>query len=122
MTTTESSIAGIARLIISVEQLDRALVFYRDVLGLQITRRVGEFAWLSTRERLEILLHERPTLASEASVSIGFAVDALDSVVAQWTTAGGRIIDPPELQPWGERMAVVADADGHVVCISEIAA
>lgn len=114
--------AGIARIIVSVENLDRALALYRDVLGLEVTRQFGELAWLSTREGVEVMLHERPTIASEASVSIGFVIDGLDAVVESWTAAGGRVIDPPAAQPWGERMAVVADADGHVVCISEGAA
>lgn len=116
------STVGIARLIVSVEQLDRSLALYHDVLGLQLDRRYGEFAWLSTSEGVEVMLHERPTTASEAAVSIGFSAHDLDGVVARWADAGGRVIDPPELQPWGERMAVVADADGHVVCISGAAA
>lgn len=109
----------IARLIVSVENLDRALALYRDVLELEVTRRFDELAWLSTNDRVEIMLHERPTIASMAAVSVGFVVDGLDAVVEDWTTHGGRMIDPPELQAWGERMAVVADADGHVVCLSE---
>jgi predicted enzyme related to lactoylglutathione lyase len=109
---------AIARLIVSVEQLDRSLVLYGDVLGLRLTRRSGEFAWLSTQEGVEVMLHERPTTASETAVSIGFVANDLDGVVARWASEGGRIIDPVALQPWGERMAVLADADGHVVCVS----
>jgi predicted enzyme related to lactoylglutathione lyase len=108
----------VLRLIVSVEHLERALPLYRDVLGLELTRRHGELAWLATNDGLEIMLHERATIASENALSIGFVVDDLDAVVAGWAERGGRVIDPPELQPWGERMAVVTDADGHVVCIS----
>lgn len=122
MTEGRASSTGIARLIVSVEQLDRALDFYRNVLGLDLDRQYGEFAWLSSEEGIEIMLHERPTTASETAVAIGFVVDDLDGVVAAWASGGGRVIDPPAAQPWGERMAVVADADGHVVCISERAA
>ena len=108
----------IARLIVSVQSLDRALVLYRDALGLTLKRQHGEFAWLSANDGLEIMLHERATFASPTAVSIGFVVDELDLVVAGWVDRGGSVIDAPTLQPWGERMAVVADADGHVVCIS----
>jgi uncharacterized glyoxalase superfamily protein PhnB len=38
--------------------------------------------------------------------------------VRAWQGRGGEVIDPPEVQPWGEFMAVVRDPDGHVVCIS----
>lgn len=112
--------AGIARLIVSVAQLDPALVFYRDLLGLPVRRRSWDFVWLETGDGVELLLHQRPSAASDAAVSIGFGVTGLDAVVRRWIALGGAVIDPPAAQPWGERMAVLRDADGHVVCLSEL--
>lgn len=111
--------ARIRRLIISVAQLDRSIVFYRDALGLTLSRQSEGFAWLATGDDVEILLHERETAANGGSVSIAFTVNALDDVVADWASRGGGIIDEPQTQPWGERMAVVTDADGHIVCLCE---
>ena len=115
---TETGPAGLRRLIVSVESLDEALTFYRDVLGLRIERGTAEFVWLSTSDGTEIVLHQRPAQPSDAGVAVGFTVQHLASVVARWQDLGGVIIDPPEVQPWGEPMAVVRDRDGHVVCIS----
>jgi predicted enzyme related to lactoylglutathione lyase len=110
--------AAVRRLIVSVADLDAALALYRDVLGLEPTGAQGELAFLRTADGLEVMLHRRATVASPAAVAIGFLVDDLDAVVERWRSAGGGVIDPPATQPWGERMAVVQDADGHVVCIS----
>jgi len=109
----------LSRLIVSVNSLDAALAFYSDVVGLTLQSRSGELAWLATSEGVQLMLHERPTVVPEnATVSITFAVDELDAVVAAWEARGGIAIDPPAEQAWGERMAVVRDADGHVICLS----
>lgn len=108
----------VRRLIVSVAALEPALALYRDVLGLAVRSRQGELVSLATADGLEVLLHERPTTPSPAAVAIGFEVDDLDPVVERWRAVGGAVVDPPAEQPWGERMAVVRDADGHVVCIS----
>jgi uncharacterized glyoxalase superfamily protein PhnB len=50
-------------------------------------------------------------------VAPAFAVDELEATVDAWVRAGGAVVDPPEVQPWGERMAVLRDADGHLVCL-----
>lgn len=109
---------GLHRLIISVSSIDAALVLYRGVLGLGLTGRSGELAWLRADDGTELMLHERPAAASEAAVAVAFAIDDLEGTVARWETAGGTVIDAPITQPWGERMAVVRDADGHVVCLN----
>jgi predicted enzyme related to lactoylglutathione lyase len=109
----------LSRLIVSVNSLDAALAFYSDVVGLTLRNRSGDMAWLATTDGVQLMLHERPTLVPEnATVSITFAVDELDAQVAGWEARGGVVIDPPAEQAWGERMAVVRDADGHVICLS----
>jgi predicted enzyme related to lactoylglutathione lyase len=105
------------RVIVSVGSLPDALRFYRDVVGLPVVRSSERFGWLSTGEGVEVLLHERPATPSDAAVALTFGVPDVDDAVVRWTAEGGAVIDRPETQPWGERMAVVRDADGHVVCL-----
>ncbi|MEC4611805.1 VOC family protein [Tsukamurella tyrosinosolvens] len=111
--------ASISRLVVSVSALDPALAFYEGLLGLRRTAGAGELARLATTDGIEVMLHERPATPSDTAVAIGFAVADLDGVVGTWTARGGAVVDPPEERPWGERMAVVRDADGHVVCLSQ---
>lgn len=108
---------GVARLIVSVGDLDRSLAFYGDRIGLVRGERTGELAWMRTGEGIEVLLHQRPAVASDTAVAISFAVDDTDRVVAEWADAGGAVVDAPADQPWGERTAVVRDPDGHLVCL-----
>ncbi|MGC5024464.1 VOC family protein [Tsukamurella sp. DT100] len=114
--------ASISRLVVSVSALDPALAFYAGLLGLRRTAAADELAWLATADGVEIMLHERPATPSDTAVALGFAVADLDGVVGAWTARGGAVVDPPEARPWGERMAVVRDPDGHLVCLSQAAA
>lgn len=109
----------IQRIIVSTSRIPHALALYRDALGLRVDRASAGFAWLTSAEGVELMLHEREAVPSDTAVAIGFAVDQLDAVVDAWTRAGGGVVDPAEVQPWGERMAVVRDGDGHLVCLSE---
>jgi len=104
---------------VSVTDLPSALLLYAGVLGLREDRREPEIAFLRTGEGTQILLHERPARPSPTAVAIGFAVPDLEATVTAWVDAGGRVVDPPATQPWGERMAVVTDVDGHIVCLSQ---
>ncbi|WP_019202677.1 VOC family protein [Tsukamurella sp. 1534] len=109
----------ISRIVVSVSGLEQALGFYRDLLGLPVERAAGELAWLRTDDGVELMLHERPARASDTAVALGFLVDDVDATVARWIDDGGAVADAPSTRPWGERMAVVRDADGHLVCLSQ---
>jgi predicted enzyme related to lactoylglutathione lyase len=105
------------RVIVSVGSLAAGLRFYGDIVGLPVVRSSERFAWLTTAEGVEVLLHERPSTPSDAAVAVTFGVADVDAAVSSWRAERGEVIDRPETQPWGERMAVVRDADGHVVCL-----
>jgi predicted enzyme related to lactoylglutathione lyase len=111
--------AGVRRVIVSVAENEPALTFYRDVLHLSVDSQSGDFTSLRTGDGLEVLLHRRSITLGGPAVALGFTVDDLARTVSDWTSRGGEVIDPPAAQPWGELMAVVRDADGHVVCISQ---
>lgn len=104
----------LARLAVSVNALD----LYRDLLGLDLGRRFDDLAWLSTTDGIEMMLHQRPSAPSDTAVAIGFLVSDVDDTVRRWVGRGGDVADPAIDRPWGERMAVVRDPDGHLVCLS----
>ena len=109
------------RVIVSTEDLDRATVFYADVLGLAVASRDRDFAVLGLGPGQELLLHRRPTVPSDTAVAVGLLVEGLSARVERWREMGGSIIDEPRPQAWGEVMAVLRDPDGHVVCVSDAA-
>ena len=107
--------ASLARIVVSVSNLDRSLAFYEGVLGYRVTWRGDEVVRMRGND-FEIMLHERPTEPSERAVALSFAVDDVDSATDAAVLVGAEIIDWPEDQPWGERQSVLKDPDGHIVC------
>lgn len=98
--------------------LDDALDLYGGVLGLTIRYRDGDLAMLTTDEpAIDVLLHRREVEPAQFGVAPTFAVDDVDGTAAAAVVAGATVIDAPEDQGWGERQAVLRDADGNVLCV-----
>ena len=109
------------RVIVSVAELGRALAFYDGVLGLLQRPAAPGFAALALGEgpaMVELLLHERKASPSLAGVALSVRVADVDAVVGQAEALGCTIIDQPADQPSGERLAVLTDPDGHLICLS----
>lgn len=124
---------------LAVSDLNRALAFYRDGLGLESTGLIGtEFAGDETTAAgatamfhlhggLILALYPRTELAKDANVpfgppkvgefSIGHAVDskaAVDALLAQGAAAGATLTDRPHERPWGIYSGYFRDLDGHL--------
>jgi predicted enzyme related to lactoylglutathione lyase len=111
--------ATIRRIVVSVAELDRAVGFYRDGVGLDVTQQVPGFAFLRTGDGVEVMLHERDAVPSDVAVTAGFGVTGIADVTERAVAHGGVLVEAPAAQPWGERMSIVRDPDGHLVCLYE---
>ncbi len=124
---------------LAVADLERALAFYRDGLGLQSRGVLGsEFlgndvdpagavALFDLRGGLILSLYPRTELAKDAVVpfdppktgefSIGHAVASraeVDALLAQARAAGATLTDQPHDRPWGIYSGYFRDPDGHL--------
>jgi len=127
---------------LAVSDLDRALAFYRDGLGLDSTGVIGtEFAGDDTSPSgavamfqlqggLILALYPRTELAKDANVvfaepktfelsefSIGHAVasrEDVDALLAEAQAAGATVTDEPHDRPWGIYSGYFRDPDGHL--------
>jgi catechol 2,3-dioxygenase-like lactoylglutathione lyase family enzyme len=118
---------------LGVGDLERALAFYRDGLGLPTEGIVGtEFedgavAFFRLEGGLILALFPRDSLArdanlppcpaSPASFSIGHNVGSkaeVDSVLALAAKAGARIPQPARDRAWGGYTGYFQDLDGHL--------
>lgn len=122
---------------LAVRDLDRALVFYRDGLGLESrgiigTEYVGDeqtpggaLALFELRRGLLLALY--PELAKDANLdpeaprsgafSLGHFVRSraeVDAVLAQAEAAGATLTDQPHERPWGIYSGYFRDPDGHL--------
>jgi catechol 2,3-dioxygenase-like lactoylglutathione lyase family enzyme len=116
--------------VLVVEDLDRAVGFYCDVLGLPLGHRSGAFAQLATGVT-RVALYERPAMASTLGreleppspdapgFELGFKVDDCAAAYAELVAAGATPAVPPTDRPWGQRTAYVRDPDGHLVELAE---
>jgi hypothetical protein len=123
---------------LAVDDLERALAFYRD-LGLESPGVVGtEFpgdgenpagavAMFELEGGLILAVWPRTELAKDACVplgnaktgefSIGHTVaskDEVDAVVAQAKAAGATVTDEPHDRAWGIYSGYFRDPDGHL--------
>jgi catechol 2,3-dioxygenase-like lactoylglutathione lyase family enzyme len=104
---------------IPVTNIDRALRFYRDVLGFVVAFTNGDpvsFAAI-TQGDAELHLSVQPDQAGLTHAHL--MVDDLDDIHDVLLQAGIPIRQAPTIQSWGLRDLVVADPDGNSLEIAE---
>ncbi|MGH2967768.1 MAG: VOC family protein [Solirubrobacteraceae bacterium] len=107
--------------ILQVADVRRSLGFYRDLIGFEVTYTfpsADEPQYVSLAldgGKLAIGPTDQPV--QSGSTSLWLYTDDVDAAVAELEAAGVRVVAPPADQPWGERVASVADPDGYVVHI-----
>ncbi len=108
-----------------VTDMDRAVTFYTDTLGLKLRTRAGDhWAEVEAKRDLVIGLHpaspDGPRPGTAGAVQIGLQVnEPLEDVVGELTRRGvaftGPIIDDKNV-----RLAFFADPDGNVHYLCEV--
>src|SRR5690348_10637802 len=124
---------------LAVGDLEQALAFYRDGLGLQTEGVIGTewagdentpagaTAMFKLNGGLLLALYPRTELAKDAHVplaaptsgefSIGHLVTSkaeVDALLSRAQAAGATITDPPHDRPWGIYSGYFRDPDGHL--------
>jgi predicted enzyme related to lactoylglutathione lyase len=113
-------IEALTLLIIRVKDLDRSVAFYRDGLGMTVTRevegRVAQFA-LPKGGALELTPGGEivPPVADRREVQTLpiFRVADVHAVVHRATEHGATVVNPP-FEFNGQWLAYLADPEGHV--------
>ena len=122
----------ISVLTLAVDDLERAVAFYRDGLGIATPGIVGrEFehgavAFFDLQAGLKLALWARKDLAHDTgmalaagspAVSIGHNVGSqpeVDAVMDQARRAGARVVKPAGKTFWGGYAGYFQDPDGHL--------
>jgi predicted enzyme related to lactoylglutathione lyase len=122
------------RVCIDVDNLDRALAFYRDVFGLAPGRRLGTdwVEMLGAAAAIDLLctpagtppLPKSPTVRRDFArhwtpVHVDFVVSDLDATVKRALRAGATLDREVQDRPYG-RMANLADPFGNGLCVIEM--
>ncbi|HEV2974167.1 MAG TPA: VOC family protein [Solirubrobacteraceae bacterium] len=124
---------------LAVADLERALAFYRDGLGLESRGVIGT-EWVGDEDTPAgaialfelhggrfLSLYPRSELAKDANVALGppktgeFSIGQLvasksevDALLSQAEAAGATLTDEPHDRPWGIYSGYFRDPDGHL--------
>jgi catechol 2,3-dioxygenase-like lactoylglutathione lyase family enzyme len=107
---------------IYVQDIQRSLEFYRDILGFSVVFTNGSpvsFAVLK-QDVAHIHLCVRPESAGSCHAHV--MLSGLDSLYDRLIGAGIMVHQAPKVQPWGLRDIVVADRDGNTFEFAELSA
>ena len=121
------------RICIDVPDLERAIAFYTDGLGLRLGRRLGD-DWaelLGAGNAVDLLTNEAGTAPLGESnpqrrdyarhwtpVHLDFVVDDVEAVAKRLLKLGATLERPVQERRWG-RMANLADPFGHGIDLLE---
>lgn len=112
--------------ILYVNDLEKTIHFYRDILALPIKMQQGTYiefdtgaTTLSVNTRAsvkeEIGLNVPEAHVKTQTFEIGFVVEDVEEAIENLRNHDVPIIKEPTKKPWGQTVAYVADPDGHYI-------
>ena len=94
-----------------VADMNRAVKFYRDVLGLQLKFESPEWSEFATGETT-LALHPATAKHSAGAVELGFTVTDIQNSYQDLSAKGVRFTMPPTKQDFGSVLAQFVDSEG----------
>lgn len=95
-----------------VQDMDRAIAFYRDVIGLELRLHEGNWAELGYDEAV-VALHGGGT-GEHRSTGLGFTVADVAAACDEVSRGGGKIVSAPEERAGeGIILAGLTDPEGN---------
>jgi uncharacterized glyoxalase superfamily protein PhnB len=112
-----------------VDDLDRAIAYYRDRLGFELDFQYQSFYAAVSRDGFAIHLKEAPKLAAERAhrkqhehLDAYIAVSGIQALFNELQRRGADVTKPLEQRPWACLDFYVEDVDGYILCFSELTA
>jgi catechol 2,3-dioxygenase-like lactoylglutathione lyase family enzyme len=109
-----------------VDDLDRAIAYYRDQLGFDLDFQYESFYAAVSRDGLAIHLKCAPKFAADREhrkqnehLDAYIAVSGIRGLLGELKTGGARVLKPLEERPWACLDFYVEDPDGYILCFSE---
>ena len=109
-----------------VDDLDRAIAYYRDQLGFDLDFRYESFYAAVTRDGSAIHLKQAPKVAADREhrkrnehLDAYIAVSGIQDLFRDLEQRGATVIKPLDERPWACVDFCVEDPDGYILCFSE---
>jgi catechol 2,3-dioxygenase-like lactoylglutathione lyase family enzyme len=128
---TERGVAQITRIApqFLVGDLERSIAYYRDQLGFTLDFVYESFYASVSRDGCAIHLKHGPRLEGESAfrrqhehLDAYVGVSGVRDLFGEMQRRGANIITPLEEHPWNCLDFYVEDADGYILCFSELTA
>ena len=110
-----------------VDDLDRAIAFYRDRLGFVLDFTYQSFYAGVSRDGFAIHLKQAPKLAADRAhrkqnehLDAYISVSGIRALFSELQMRGAEAIKPLEERPWACLDFYVEDPDGYILCFSEM--
>jgi len=94
-----------------VDDMDRAVKFHRDVLGLSLKFDSPEWSEFSTGDTT-LALHKSSAKNAAGTVELGFTVPDLHKFHQDMSAKGVQFTMPPTKQDFGSELAQFVDSEG----------
>ena len=94
-----------------VDDMDRAVEFFRDVLGLPLKFASPGWSEFATGETT-LALHPASQMNPGGTVELGFTVPDIDQFHREMTAKGVQFTLPPRKQDFGGVLAQFVDSEG----------
>ncbi len=109
-----------------VDDLDRAIAYYRDQLGFVLDFQYESFYAAVTRDGFAIHLKCAPKSSADRQhrkqnehLDAYISVSGIRGLFTELQTRGAHILKPLEERPWACLDFYVEDPDGYILCFSE---
>lgn len=100
-----------------VADMDRAVQFYRDTLGLPLKFQSPGWSEFVTGETI-LALHPASAKNPAGSVELGFGVENIQKFHQEMAGKGVQFTMPPKQQDFGGTLAQFVDSEGGFVSVS----
>lgn len=109
-----------------VDDLERAITYYRDRLGFALEFKYESFYAGVIRDGFAIHLKHAPKLVADRvhrkrneHLDAYISVSGVQALFSELQTRGAEVIKPLGERPWACLDFYVEDADGYILCFSE---
>jgi catechol 2,3-dioxygenase-like lactoylglutathione lyase family enzyme len=109
-----------------VDDLERAVAYYRDNLGFELNFKYESFYASVTRDGFAIHLkhamnsaREREYRKQNEHLDAYISVTGIRALFSELESRGAQLIKPLEERPWACIDFYVEDPDGYILCFSE---
>jgi catechol 2,3-dioxygenase-like lactoylglutathione lyase family enzyme len=114
-------ISGVDTVFLKVTDLDRATTWYREILGIKIGPRFGDWQVLEVGGDTTFALHRFDVPSGGINGVVALRVDDLDAAIDLAAACGAQPVDPDVTDTGRKRFTTFADPDGNHIQLIETA-